>query len=60
MQVPIDVREALDKAEGAVDVVRLPLSMGPSRDDLDHSKERCTTMDCIFNINILKQAESYR
>ena len=60
MQVPIDVREALDNAEGAVDVLRLPLSMGPPRNDLDHNKECCTTMDCIFHIDILKQAESYR
>eukprot|EP00884_Botryococcus_braunii_P008127 jgi/Botrbrau1/17315/Bobra.0015s0064.2 len=63
-QVPEHVKEALEKLgneeEGDAESLRFPLSLGEARPDQDHKGDLCTSVDCIFNEDVVKQAQSYR
>ena len=56
-KIPEDVMERLNKAEVSPDEsLRFPLSLSDASYDLDKAGQPCTTFDCIFNLDVLKQA----
>ncbi len=61
-QMSEEVRTALERAEleDPGDILRFPLSMGDLRMDRDHSGEACHVLDIVFNIDVLKQAQTFR
>ncbi len=57
-----EVRTALERAEleDPGETLRFPLSMGEMRLDQDHKGQACHVLDIVFNIDVLKQAETFR
>jgi len=45
-----------DPNDASVERVRIPLSLGPSRNDLDKSGEPCIVYDVVFNTEVMDQA----
>ena len=45
-----------DPNDATVDRVRVPLSLGPARNDLDKSGEPCVVYDVVFNTEVMDQA----
>ena len=62
--VPEEVQKALETREDAVgsgsEHLRFPLSAGQAKQDLDKKGERCITVDCILNTDIVSQAAAFR
>ncbi|EIE23612.1 hypothetical protein COCSUDRAFT_41800 [Coccomyxa subellipsoidea C-169] len=61
-QMSEEVRTALERAEleDPGETLRFPLSMGEMRLDQDHKGQACHVLDIVFNIDVLKQAETFR
>ena len=56
-KIPEEVAKKLEKAETTPDEsLRFPLSLSDAAYDLDKQGKPCTTFDCIFNLDVLKQA----
>jgi hypothetical protein len=57
-----EVRTALERAEleDPGETLRFPLSMGDLRSDQDHKGQSCHVLDIVFNIDVLKQAQTFR
>ena len=57
-----EVRTALERAEleDPGETLRFPLSMGDLRSDQDHKGQACHVLDIVFNIDVLKQAQTFR
>jgi len=45
-----------DPNDATVERVRVPLSLGPARNDLDKSGEPCVVYDVVFNTEVMDQA----
>lgn len=45
-----------DPKDATVERVRIPLSLGPARNDLDKSGEPCIVYDVVFNTEVMDQA----
>ena len=45
-----------DPNDASVERVRIPLSLGPARNDLDKSGEPCVVYDVVFNTEVMDQA----
>ena len=66
LQVPEAVREALDvqneamSSEQVESALRIPLSCGEAREDMDRQGEACTVVDVIFNDDVLTQSRAFR
>ena len=45
-----------DPNDPTVERVRIPLSLGPARNDLDKSGEPCIVYDVVFNTDVMQQA----
>lgn len=45
-----------DPNDASVERVRIPLSLGPARNDLDKSGEPCIVYDVVFNTEVMDQA----
>ena len=66
LQVPEEVRKALDVQNEAVSseqvesALRIPLSCGQAREDMDRQGEVCTVVDVIFNDDVLAQSRAFR
>ena len=45
-----------DPTDATVERVRIPLSLGPARNDLDKSGEPCVVYDVVFNTEVMDQA----
>ena len=65
-QVPEEVRRALDvqneamSSEQVESALRIPLSCGKVREDVDRQGEACTVVDVIFNDDVLAQSRAFR
>jgi uncharacterized membrane protein YgcG len=46
-----------DPNDATVERVRIPLSLGPARNDLDKSGEPCVVYDVVFNTEVMEQAQ---
>ena len=46
-----------DPNDPSVERVRIPLSLGPARNDLDKSGEPCIVYDVVFNTEVMDQAQ---
>lgn len=62
--IPEEVSKALENAndvdnEGA-QALRIPLSCGDIRRDVDKKGDMCSLVDCIFNLDVVKQASVAR
>ncbi|QDZ25799.1 PIH1 domain-containing protein [Chloropicon primus] len=56
-KIPEDVKKKLEQAQTTPDEsLRFPLSLSDASYDLDKQGKPCTTFDCIFNSDVLKQA----
>jgi hypothetical protein len=63
-RMPDEVSSALDNldnlSEADAETLRFPLSCSDARRDVDKKGEACTTVDCIFNLDAMKQAAAAR
>ena len=65
-QVPEEVRKALDAQNAAMSseqvesALRIPLSCGEAREDMDRQGEACTVVDVVFNDDVLTQSRAFR
>ena len=55
-----EARQALEGADAGSECLRFPLSAGEAREDVDHQGQACSVTDCIFNLDVIKQAEGSR
>lgn len=62
--IPEEVQKALESREDSMgsgsEHLRFPLSAGQAKQDLDKKGERCVTVDCILNTDIVNQAAAFR
>lgn len=64
-KVPEEVLKALENTKSKQDAsfqdaLRFPLSCSDPREDSDKKGEPCSIFDCIFNVDVVKQAKAFR
>jgi len=53
--------QSLEALSGAdAEHLRFPLSLGEPRNDLDRQGDPCTVLDCVFNTDVVRGAQSLR
>lgn len=61
MKNPVSLQQDSEASAPVHDEVpRLPLSIGSLREDSDHNGSACSTVDCVFHVDLLEAANGNR